>query len=639
MNSYRRLLSHQTWIFVAVIVVCVLLYFPGLSGPFLFDDTHTVENNEFIKIETIDMTSLSSASNSFVNGGREIAMLSFALNHYFLGHDSFGYKAVNLGIHILTGFLLFLLTRVLVSRLVPRVDFERNPVFRWSPVLVAGLWLLSPINLTTVLYVSQRMNSLAAFFVVAGVLFYLYARIRYLESGKYGLWAYAAIAICLVAGYNCKENGLLLVPLLVLVEFVVFRFNRRDGTTNWTLVFVIAGLATMAVFLAAIVADIDFGSLIRGYTHRPFTLEERVLTQGRLLIFYIGLVLFPLAPRFGLWHDDIAISTSLIVPFDTLTSIALLVMLIGIAFVVRKRYPLCSLGIFWYFIGHSMESTFIPLEMVHEHRNYLPAFGVVLTIVAMLGYLERVRPVYKLLLLGALAATASFNLHARALAWSDEYGHSMHEFVNHPTSPRATFEFGAANLRLAFSGVEGTFETALTLFERGRTLNDETILPEVAMLLGSSSLKDEYDIEWIELASELLLQSGGSISDAMALRGLRECMARKECKILAEDITPLYEAAADSKFAVVIDEAARFYFDIGDSERGLEAQGRAARRAGSRVDIRLNYIWSLVEAKKIPEAKEQFQLLSEQGIRIPVRHRRSFEDIQVVLDAIEQAGG
>ncbi|KAA3621868.1 MAG: hypothetical protein DWQ08_13510 [Proteobacteria bacterium] len=616
------------WFSVSAAILCVALYYPGLNGAFMFDDSHTVEKNPWIQVDDLGFEALRNAAESFSSGGRELAMLSFALNHYLFGHDAFAYKAVNLGIHVATGLLLYLLTLLLVSRLVAVPDLRENPVLRWSPELVAGIWMVSPINLTSVLYISQRMTSLSALFVIAGLYLYASARARYLDSGGRSWLAYPAIVACLLAAWHSKENGLLLVPLLFLVEFVVFGFRNRAGKVNWHVLSIVAALLLGSALFVAVYLNFNITGFLDGYDYRSFSLEERLLTQARLLVFYFGLVLFPLAGRFGLWHDDIEISSTLLSPPDTLTSIVLLLLLCSLAVAVRRRYPLCTLGILWYFIGHSMESSVLPLEMVHEHRNYLPAYGVLLALVGFLGYLGRPRWPWKALLLGSLAIVSSWNLYVRAVAWSGEYRHALHEFTNHPLSSRATFEMAAVSLKLAYRGVDDAEKVGFNLLEHARELGDETILPEAAMILASGILGREVDPEWVNRAAARLRDTGATSSDVLALRGLRECIEGGECRIRRETVRPLYDAATETRLGLAIDEGARYFDFIGEKRKALKALGRAAKYSGRHVEIRLNYIWSLIENGMLAEAREQIGVIEKRGFELKLHNLQRLREAE-----------
>jgi len=177
---------------VSGLVLCVFAYSQGLTGPLVFDDAHVVERNRTIQIDSLDPEVLLDAAYSFQGQSRQLSMLSFALNHYIFGDSVAAFKAVTLGIHLVVGILLYILARLVVSRLAGRDGRLDNPLFHWLPEICAILWLLSPINLTSVLYVSQRMAVLSGLFVVAGLLIYTRSRIRYLEGGRFSYLAAGA---------------------------------------------------------------------------------------------------------------------------------------------------------------------------------------------------------------------------------------------------------------------------------------------------------------------------------------------------------------------------------------------------------------------------------------------------------------
>ncbi|UUZ69992.1 hypothetical protein LP416_12695 [Polaromonas sp. P2-4] len=151
---------------LAVFLVSVLLvgiYWPGLQGGFFFDDGPSILQAEGVRLQTLSLESIQQALLSGGSGpsGRPVAQLSFALNHYFSGFDSFAFKATNLAVHLACGVLVFALARRLLS--------AARPLAKPHNILIASgavtaLWLLHPIQLLPVLHVVQRMTSLSAFF-------------------------------------------------------------------------------------------------------------------------------------------------------------------------------------------------------------------------------------------------------------------------------------------------------------------------------------------------------------------------------------------------------------------------------------------------------------------------------------------
>ena len=113
------------------------------------------------------------------------------------------------------------------------------------------------------------------------------------------------------------------------------------------------------------------------YSWREFTLLERGLTEPRILMFYISQIFFPAPSRMNLLHH-VPVSSSLIDPVTTFLSVAGIMILVVPAVIFSHRYKLFSLAIFFYFINHALESTIIPLELIYEHRNYLPSLFIYL---------------------------------------------------------------------------------------------------------------------------------------------------------------------------------------------------------------------------------------------------------------------
>ena len=194
------------------------VYTPGLQGPFVFDDHPNIVGNQLVAVDALDAESLRDPAFSLGNGAypdRGLARLSFALNYYFAGErfDRFAFKATNVVIHVLNGLLVYWLSVLLLRRYAggarpPSAEAGWGAMQSYLPLLVAALWLLHPIQLTSVLYVVQRMTSMAAFFVLAGLLLFVMGRIR-LEAGRaYGLtWMFAGLAGGVFLGFFCKQNA------------------------------------------------------------------------------------------------------------------------------------------------------------------------------------------------------------------------------------------------------------------------------------------------------------------------------------------------------------------------------------------------------------------------------------------------
>ncbi len=425
-------------VFIALITLFVV-YYPGINGPFIFDDLANITNNSFIKLQSLDHKALSLAAMSGDAGPlkRPVAMLSFALNHYFSdGYSASAFKTTNIIIHSINAILVFILCQQLFTRRTITTNQAANDINFWFASTISIIWALHPINLTSVLYVVQRMTSLSTLFSLSCIIFYLAARNRWLShSYSYrvsGLFCVSIISL-LLALFS-KENAILIPLVILLIELVLYSIEKPWHLINTlTKQQKIAGLiAIAAISIVALSWAIDYAS--SGFNSRPFSMVERVLTESRVLCFYLSLILIPRINAFGLFHDDIALSTSLFAPWTTITSIIFIIALLATAFYYRKRNPLFALGIGWFFIGHLLESGFFSLEIAHEHRNNLPSIGIILAATSLIPIDKlKSRKVITGFLLVVLVLGSTTWL--RAKQWENYQSLAYYEAAHHPNSP------------------------------------------------------------------------------------------------------------------------------------------------------------------------------------------------------------
>lgn len=370
------------YIFICSITFIVFsAYWPGLHGPFVFDDLGNITNNSLLRIQSLDTDSifLSASSGSAGPLKRPVAMLSFAVNYYMGGgYESYIFKLTNIIIQTLCAGILFLVVQQLLA--TQAYSQQTRIKFIWLAAGITLLWALHPINLTSVLYIVQRMTSLSTLFSLGCISAYLAGRTRFeSHAPKLSVAGFWVLSLCcwILAIYS-KENALIIPLLIGWIEFTLF-----SKTSPWTQLHnfsarsrALINIAATSAVMILILYAIHYAS--GGYGNRPFTMSERVLTEARVVCFYISLIFIPRINAFGLFHDDITLSTSLLSPWTTIPSILFLFALVVSAFYFRKKNPLYALGIGWFFIGHALESTFFPLEIAHEHRNHFPSIGLIL---------------------------------------------------------------------------------------------------------------------------------------------------------------------------------------------------------------------------------------------------------------------
>jgi Tfp pilus assembly protein PilF len=175
--------------------------------------------------------------------------------------------------------------------------------------------------------------------------------------------------------------------IVFLYEALFFQQITKEGFRRGLRLFLfVAGAILVLGFAYIYLKGGNIFSFLDGYENRPFTLAQRLLTEPRILIFYVSLLLYPVPNRLSITHS-IHVSTSLFDPIWTLFSILLVLGAIGYSVYLAKRQSLFSFCILFFFLNHVIESTIFPLELVFEHRNYIPSMFFFLPIAIGFAYL------------------------------------------------------------------------------------------------------------------------------------------------------------------------------------------------------------------------------------------------------------
>lgn len=473
---------------LAIALTTVIIYLPGIAGPFVFDDLQNIVTNRAIAIDTLSTTALHEAARSGPGLGRPLAMITFALNYYVAGglDAPVVFKITNLAIHLANTLLIYILARLLTGRLSGNAGDRGSR--SWVPAITALLWAVHPLQVTAVLYTVQRMTSLSALFVLAGLILFVHGR-SLLETDDSRAKRYMSIGLLagLGLGTACKENAALIVLLAPIIEYVFFsRASLSTHARRW-----LAGLyvVTLGAPLLAGALWLVFRpeSITADYALREFSLSDRLLTQSRVLWFYLSLLVVPDIRAFTLYHDDILPSTGFLSPWTTAPAITGIALVLVLAIKYRARWPLFAFAVLWFFIGHSMESGVIALELAHEHRNYLPSMGLFFAASAALHRLTTrgTHPVITRAIIVSIAALFAMVTALRAQAWATDERLIRQMAANHPASPRSQAMLGELLV-----GRHGDLYGGARAYQRAITLapHEPAFVIRLATLVGSVQL-------------------------------------------------------------------------------------------------------------------------------------------------------
>jgi len=429
----------ESFIFIILIVFTGYAFNFGLPGIFLLDDSKNIGS---AIVNSFNFKELFHTMSSNTSGalGRPISALSFSLTSLAHAGDVWGFKYHNILIHLLIGIVIYCLSKRLLDLFNEQYQARNYKI----ALFTTAVWLLHPLQVSTVMYAVQRMTQLSALFSFLAILVFL--RAIQSSNNKVKIWHYFVLfPITLVASILSKENGVL-TPIFVGILSLAIKFSsstvtkeikQRFKTNRYDKLFII-----IFVLLPLVVGVLGFLLKFESFTDystRPFTLTQRLLSQIDFIFLYLNQLAVPRLSAMGLFFDDIAIPTQM--NFLRAGKLCVLFsLLIGGFIALIRGKSILGLGILFFFCGHLLESTIIPLELAFEHRNYLPSFGIFLIICNFLikaSQILRAIPFIAALWFVMLLTLLFLRLHY----WSDGNEWQRTTLAYHPKSERTQLEY------------------------------------------------------------------------------------------------------------------------------------------------------------------------------------------------------
>lgn len=350
------------------------VYSASLSGVFIFDDILAIELNPHVRTLSPLWYAAWAEYESPVSG-RPLPALSLAVNYALGGLDPFGYKVVNLALHLGCGLALFgavggaLRMPALRARFGARADE--------LAFAVAGLWLVHPLASEPVNYVTQRTES----WMALAYLSMIGCTAKAVISPAEGRWRGVAVFACLM-GMVSKEV-MVSAPLLLLLFERAYRGETASSVLRRHRSFY-GALALTWVPLLVLVAWTFRGDTV-GYDEGVSVLDY-LWNQGWVLPRYLRLVFWPT----GLSHDwGVPRDVSFLEVWPGVLSVMLS---FGVAVVLALKRPTVGWPLLFVFAALAPTSSVLPIvtEVAAERRMYLPLAALLaLFVVGGVAVLER----------------------------------------------------------------------------------------------------------------------------------------------------------------------------------------------------------------------------------------------------------
>jgi hypothetical protein len=365
--------------------------------------------------------------------GRPIALASFLIDGS--GWPSYPLELLrtNTLLHMVNGLLLW------------GVLFNLGSLRKWSEEKAAwlasagaGIWILLPISVSSVLMAVQRMTVLSSGFMLLGLWLYLLGRSEVSKSTPYPwILMIGGLGGSTLLGIFTKEQAAILPILVWVIESYWLRKPELNSTRSrliwkcFRVIFFYVPTLIVIFYLLRFVLDSGYA-----YSLRNYGLSERLWTESVILWDYIRLIFLPRSVAFGPFHDDYNIYKT----FDiSIFFVFSWIIVFVVFFLIRKKTSLPLYALVWYWVAHLIESSVVPLELYFEHRNYLASIMPLFAALVLFwewGERQQIKAiiglcfcVYGIILAGVLLQTTS--LYGQPLLAS----HIWYE--KHPSSVRA----------------------------------------------------------------------------------------------------------------------------------------------------------------------------------------------------------
>ncbi len=424
MNRFNKRLVF----FLILFSLGFIIYSNTLTSPFVFDDHGAVESPRVMNLKSfLDLS-----------GTRYLADVSFALNYAVAGFNPLGYHLVNILIHIMNAIFVYLVISLTFK--TPLMKAAPEMIGEKIAMAASLIFLTHPVETEAVTYIAQRYSSLATFFYLLSIIFYLKARSSFeKEPGEIREWVfYAGCIIFTAAAQKTKEISFTLPVMIAFFEFTFFDNSRGLFRRVLYMAPVLLSLAIIPKILyftkgaSAVnfnrheIAD-KLGMLLR----EDFSTLPRydyLITQFRVIITYLRLLVSPVSQNVDY---DYPVFHTILAPPVFLSFIFLLSLFSSAAYLYlrsrRNKNPwglIVSFGVLWFFITISVESSIIPIaDIIFEHRLYLPGIGIMISFSTLIFYflnikkgLNEAAPV----IIAVIVIVNSFATFERNTVWATE---------------------------------------------------------------------------------------------------------------------------------------------------------------------------------------------------------------------------
>jgi tetratricopeptide (TPR) repeat protein len=368
-KSVDFLSKNKYYVLSGILLLTIIIYLKSLPYPFHFDDVVFIEGNANI----IENPNLAHIFETYKL--RTVAFTSFAVNQMINGENPLGFRIINIIIHLINTALVFQIL-INITSINKFKIFNNNKEKILFSIIISGIFALHPIQTQSIVYIYQRLASLAALFYLSSIFFFLKFKMSS-ESKKRNQYLISMI-ISIVLGMFTKEN-FYSIPLMLITINIFFFNSYLKQQIKYLVPFIILIVSGSAYLLSS---DVLFRMGYTGYyyTGEQITSFNYLMSQFSVLLKYFKLLIIPMGQNID--HDHF-LATSF---FDMKVILPLILHILIVSFAIfkYKSNKLFTFGIFWFYVSIAIESSIIPIhDLVFEHRLYMPMIGFFISTFAL----------------------------------------------------------------------------------------------------------------------------------------------------------------------------------------------------------------------------------------------------------------
>lgn len=352
---------------IFIVLVVLAAYFNCLGNGFVWDDTFTVVNNDFIKGPKLVKELLTKPLYYFANADylyyRPLQSLTNMFDYSIWGLNPFGFHLTNLILHICAAILVYFLLNILFG----------NPELSLFATL---LFAIHPVNRSVVDHITSRANILLTVFAMSSLILFLRAK-----SYK----SYLLSFLCFILALSSKETAVIFPLCLIFTREMYGKLKAEKACPAikpvrlWYPVFLIAPIVYLLLRakILGIRADIISHYYNAGFLASTFTLMRAIGYYLRLVFLQTDFYMLRTIDIVQITEKNLILYTALIVIVTAAVSVIY----------KSNKIIFFSLGLFFIWVMpvgsvalRNPEYYFQQKAIIEEHWLYMPAIGIFIII-------------------------------------------------------------------------------------------------------------------------------------------------------------------------------------------------------------------------------------------------------------------